>query len=719
MFTYNYNDDNFGGIDQDEDYLLALKLQEQEQELFIRNQNQNQEKNNKKSGNSSEEKSSTSSSSSSSSSPSPSPSPSSSSSLDTNSDSEQSGNGTTSDEESIFQTKKEKKNKELDHHKSGFGDSLKPQPEEGSKHQKDKDNFHMTTTNTNFFNENDQDEDFKLALKLQQQEQELFLMSQKQKQKPKKKTFQNQNEKNNKKSGDSSEEKSSSSSGNSSYSDTSPDSEESGNEKTYDNYDIFQNKEDEDFRKSQILAWQLRQTELNRQQQTYYCVLCEEEHPNIEYLQLSCSHKMCPERAQIYILEMTEQKKDLNCPGCKKIKVTTPIEPIDLEQLGIDKQEAQDLFLSLLVKRNPTHYCYCPNPNCLKVMEHQQNLRIQCPYCQSVFCRSCLVEWHEGLTCDEYYNQKSFGDGLFNMVMKKPEIVDFIISTAYIAINSPRSQDIVNPFPVMFENNNKRNVNALKTCINSLPSVDEMQRAKSEIDLRQILENANTNCYQFLRWLIVTNKLEIEKIHPNNQIQQFQTQEQWKLVSPNKDREQLFTQKKNEVGRSLFCFHGSPAENWYCIMRIGLKNYSRTKFQLHGAARGAGIYLAQNPHTSRGYCKTKNNWPRSILKKKTFHCIAMCEVIPDGSFNKGAVMVVKNENLVRIRCLFVNFNNLPTIPTNSDEVHQKLNQIFGHDPQRYGFDYINNPNNRIIRQNRTNTYKRKNRNINNTFNRKY
>ena len=43
---------------------------------------------------------------------------------------------------------------------------------------------------------------------------------------------------------------------------------------------------------------------------------------------------------------------------------------------------------------------------------------------------------------------------------------------------------------------------------------------------------------------------------------------------------------------SKFAWHGSPAENWHCILRSGLRSASGTKLQLHGAAHGAaGILL--------------------------------------------------------------------------------------------------------------------------------
>lgn len=60
-------------------------------------------------------------------------------------------------------------------------------------------------------------------------------------------------------------------------------------------------------------------------------------------------------------------------------------------------------------------------------------------------------------------------------------------------------------------------------------------------------------------------------------------------------------------------FHGSYTENWHSsmdcswvlftpvVLRNGLRNASGTKFQLHGAAYGSGIYISPHAAVSFGY----------------------------------------------------------------------------------------------------------------------
>ncbi len=40
----------------------------------------------------------------------------------------------------------------------------------------------------------------------------------------------------------------------------------------------------------------------------------------------------------------------------------------------------------------------------------------------------------------------------------------------------------------------------------------------------------------------------------------------------------------------MFLFHGSGSENWYSILRNGIRVLSNTKYMTAGAAMGAGVY---------------------------------------------------------------------------------------------------------------------------------
>lgn len=59
---------------------------------------------------------------------------------------------------------------------------------------------------------------------------------------------------------------------------------------------------------------------------------------------------------------------------------------------------------------------------------------------------------------------------------------------------------------------------------------------------------------------------------------------------------------------SRFLFHGSGINNWYSIIRNGLRNLSNTGMMTAGAAYGEGIYAAWDFATASGYAGWRGGW---------------------------------------------------------------------------------------------------------------
>ena len=98
-----------------------------------------------------------------------------------------------------------------------------------------------------------------------------------------------------------------------------------------------------------------------------------------------------------------------------------------------------------------------------------------------------------------------------------------------------------------------------------------------------------------LRWIMTSNKAHFVAFPPNmrllERIAPEATCRQFIMLSQPPARQARFAALKARHG-SKFAWHGSPAENWHCILRSGLRSASGTKFQLHGAAHGAGVYVS-------------------------------------------------------------------------------------------------------------------------------
>lgn len=142
---------------------------------------------------------------------------------------------------------------------------------------------------------------------------------------------------------------------------------------------------------------------------------------------------------------------------------------------------------------------------------------------------------------------------------------------------------------------------------------------------------------------------------------------QYIMLSAPPEKEAKFQKLKKNFG-SKFAFHGSRVENWYSILRNGLRNASGTKLQLNGAAYGNGIYLSTHASTSFVYSLrnggyggggpvtkvTTNSEDNQFIEDGKWICLALCEVANDHSIKKsGQIWVVPNEDSVVTRFFFV------------------------------------------------------------------
>ena len=139
-------------------------------------------------------------------------------------------------------------------------------------------------------------------------------------------------------------------------------------------------------------------------------------------------------------------------------------------------------------------------------------------------------------------------------------------------------------------------------------------------------------------------------------------------------------------------WHGSRPENWHAILRTGLRNASGTSLQLHGAAHGAGIYLATDANTSLGYSNmgalsnmgaagaaaaagvaAGGSGDNAFLAGKDLRMLALCEVADVPTLRKtGSIWVAPEEAAVVTRFLFAFPNGLAhgAFPQTLDDAFQ-------------------------------------------------
>lgn len=185
------------------------------------------------------------------------------------------------------------------------------------------------------------------------------------------------------------------------------------------------------------------------------------------------------------------------------------------------------------------------------------------------------------------------------------------------------------------------------------------------------------------------------------QLRFMHTPHQFLLISSPPSKEACFQAAKRDHG-STFAFHGSDMENWHSIVRNGLVNASNTKYQLHGAAYGNGIYLSPFSSVSFEYsgmgrgrhrlptkeklkdeCEqriaSKEEGGNRFLQTENLNCIALCEVITSRELRKsGKIWVCPNSDHVCTRFLFVYENGQIgdlCINTQHMEINQEILQV--------------------------------------------
>lgn len=241
---------------------------------------------------------------------------------------------------------------------------------------------------------------------------------------------------------------------------------------------------------------------------------------------------------------------------------------------------------------------------------------------------------------------------------KDPNIVKFLLLLSLDALDST---DRFTPFPTFKEDHKE-----FKTYGESVKYFANISR---EIDwwidiLDKVIDNSGgdwnayeqlgINAYRFIKFVIESNNTILGYFDTNfcaaNESDRMLLRDLnvWDnsdlivfAVTHDADKEDLF----NRAPKTTYLYHGSPSYNWHSILRNGLKNYSGSGKQSHGAAYGAGIYLASNNATSEGY---------SLRGKNQFTVISIAQVLDAETYSKGgAIYVVPDESKVLIKYMIL------------------------------------------------------------------
>lgn len=244
-------------------------------------------------------------------------------------------------------------------------------------------------------------------------------------------------------------------------------------------------------------------------------------------------------------------------------------------------------------------------------------------------------------------------------------IVELLIDNALYALKSHRVDNIFEPIPETWKINNINPANAIvhyNLCVDYDHIIQSIKLSTSD---EKLIDKIGIHTYGFIKFIISTNKsINIEKCKIMSEniidVSEMHIRSQQKNVLQYKfnytqDIEDIFTKQK-----TVYLYHGSPYENWYSIMRTGIKIGSKNKkLFLNGAVHGDGIYLSNDITLSLGYSSTGGIANASTstyistteLNKKV---LAIFEVIDKPHWKKtDNIFVIDDENALILRYLLV------------------------------------------------------------------
>uniref|UniRef100_A0A8C4FF12 Poly [ADP-ribose] polymerase n=1 Tax=Dicentrarchus labrax TaxID=13489 RepID=A0A8C4FF12_DICLA len=277
--------------------------------------------------------------------------------------------------------------------------------------------------------------------------------------------------------------------------------------------------------------------------------------------------------------------------------------------------------------------------------------------------------------------------GATDEVATGAEVVDLLVAMCRAALQSSRKGIIFEPYPSVVDPFNpkilafspkRKSYNRLQKALDSVLLIRRMAQGPYS-EIKKQMDKIDPLAYPLLQWILASNRSHIVKLPWNRQLKFMHTPHQFLLISGPPSKEARF-QTARKLHGSTFAFHGSHIENWHSILRNGLVNASYTKFQLHGAAYGKGIYLSPISSISFGY-SGMNDQPGQtrFLQNRNLNCIALCEVITSKDLQKhGNIWVCPISDHVCTRFLFVYENGqVGDVHINTQEarIHREILQV--------------------------------------------
>lgn len=290
--------------------------------------------------------------------------------------------------------------------------------------------------------------------------------------------------------------------------------------------------------------------------------------------------------------------------------------------------------------------------------------------------------------CCWSFQQLGVGSDASNEIATPVDVTDLLVSMVVAAAKSSRNNQILDPFPTIFDTINSaapvlspenKDWTLLNKIVAAICSVD----SKLAGAWRHNLQKAHPLAWPLLNWITSSNRSHLVRLPPTYVIPSMGTPYQYLLISAPPEKEAIFQRNKKQHG-SHWAFHGSNPENWHSILRRGLINASGTSLQLNGAAYGSGIYLSPAASISFGYSRmhgagnhSNTNYTDPVTgladplrPQDTNHCIALCEVVNNRIRKSGDIWVQEDPDNVVTRIFFAYPKGVPSTNAQANHTNQ-------------------------------------------------
>lgn len=238
-------------------------------------------------------------------------------------------------------------------------------------------------------------------------------------------------------------------------------------------------------------------------------------------------------------------------------------------------------------------------------------------------------------------------------VKKNMSITNIILMQALESASCQRKLQVFEPYPFFLLNQGKDEIvkrgdltalqsKEVQDKINGMKNFDEiikllslyksfMKKVVVYNDDLDVMDEFGVSFYKLIKFILQSNKARVE------------------VTSEVKNKYTIykFIHEKDLVSKisssSSFLFHGSSIENWYSILRNGLKVTSNTSLMTSGAAHGTGVYFSNDVNLSYSYCK--------MIGKNGFIGVYQLYDGLEKYKKTSQIYVVDNPNLVLLRYL--------------------------------------------------------------------